>query len=317
MAAPDIRQLVIEHVLELAAAKGVDDVVVIAANSLHRRMTAAGSDLSLLLARTSGRALVPRSATPIRSCLQRRLLRPLLRALTRPEIHGRDLIEPLPGQAVLVANHASHLDAPLILCSLPRALAERTAVGAAADYFFTSKWRALATALVFNGFPLDRHGRRQSPSLITKLVDDGWSLLLFPEGTRSEDGWMTGLRPGAAHLCVGGGIPALPIAIRGSYAAMPRGRTWPRGGRPRVALHFGRPLWPADGESVRDFNARLQAAVARLWDEHDVGWWEALRGSSGGRAADQFTVAEGPAAARWRRVWESTRDLPGRLPAGR
>lgn len=250
--------------------------------------------------RSPGRALVPHSAaqwarpratatfptawarsptaTAIRSYLLRRLLRPMLWASNRPEIHGRDLIESLRVQAVLVANHASHLDAPLILCSLPRAVAERTAVGAAADYFFTSTWRALMTALVFNGIPLDRRGRRQSAGLMMELLEDGWSLLLFPGGTSSEDGWMTGFRPGAAHLCVGAGVPALPIAIRGSFA-MPRGRIWPRKGQPRVAVYFGRPLWPADSESARDFNARLQAAVARLWDEHDVGWWQALRGA--------------------------------------
>jgi 1-acyl-sn-glycerol-3-phosphate acyltransferase len=53
-----------------------------------------------------------------------------------------------------VSNHSSHLDAPLVLCSLPDAWRERTAVGAAADYFFDVWWRASATALVFNAFPV-------------------------------------------------------------------------------------------------------------------------------------------------------------------
>jgi 1-acyl-sn-glycerol-3-phosphate acyltransferase len=55
----------------------------------------------------------------------------------RPRVEGRENLGSLSGPAVFVANHASHLDTPLILGALPRPLASRLAVGAAADYFFT------------------------------------------------------------------------------------------------------------------------------------------------------------------------------------
>lgn len=244
----------------------------------------------------------------VRSGVQRGVLRPLLWSVTRPQVHGRDLLGSVRGPAVFVANHASHLDAPLVLCSLPPDLADRMAVGAAADYFFHVRWRAVVTTLVFNAFPVERRGRAQLPSPAQELIGDGWSLLLFPEGSRSEDGWMSMFRLGPAWLCVTRQIPAVPVAIRGTYAAMPRGRTWPRPGRPGVSVRYGRPMWPREGESARDFGARVEAGIARLWVEQDTGWWRSLRG---GTVEDPVSgprlVPRGPTAAPWRRRWESSR----------
>jgi 1-acyl-sn-glycerol-3-phosphate acyltransferase len=286
-----------------------------------------------------GRAPVPRSAEPrtahktskvfptswarsaparaIRWQLQRNGLRPLLWTVTRPEVHGRDVLASLRGPAVFIANHASHLDAPLILCSLPAALAQRTAVGAAADYFFDVRWRATVTALVFNAFPVDRRGDFRGTGQAQDLLEKGWNLLLFPEATRSNDGWMTSFRLGPARQCVARDIPAVPVAIRGSYAAMPRGRFWPRRSRPPVIVRYGRPLRPLRNESARDFNARMEVAIARLWVEQDIGWWESLReGAIRDTTSVQSSVPRGPTAARWRRVWESTRPIPDRETTG-
>lgn len=274
-----------------------------------------------------GRSRVPRSAEPwtprrergqfpttwartplarvARTALRRGALTPLVWSQTRPRVYGADLLAELAGPVVFVANHSSHLDTPLILGSLPGHLARSVAVGAASDYFFDARWRATVTALVFNAFPIERRGTRHSPSLAPSLLDDGWSLLIFPEGTRSHDGWMAPFRLGAGYLCCLHGVPAIPVAVRGSYAAMPRGRAWPLPGRPTVAVRYGRPLHPREGESGQAFTARLERAVARLWAEHEVGWWTSLRAE----AQDTLELPRGPEAARWRRVWESTRPL--------
>ncbi len=61
-------------------------------------------------------------------------------------------------RSIFVANHASHLDTPLILLSLPDEWRRRTAVAAAADYFFDTWWRAVGSAMVFNTFPIERRG---------------------------------------------------------------------------------------------------------------------------------------------------------------
>ena len=56
------------------------------------------------------------------------------------------------------------------------------------------------------------------------MLADGWSLVIFPEGTRSKDGWMGTFRMGAAFLAHEHGVPVVPVAHRGTFAAMPRGR---------------------------------------------------------------------------------------------
>jgi hypothetical protein len=126
---------------------------------------------------------------------------------------------------------------------------------------------------------------------------------------------MSGLRLGAAHLCCTRGVPAVPIALRGTFGAMPRGRNWPIPGRPTVVVRYGRPLWPAEGEGAREFHQRMSAAIARLWTEEDVGWYRSLR------TAPEAAVARtaGPQGASWRRMWESTRPLAAtdRRPARR
>jgi 1-acyl-sn-glycerol-3-phosphate acyltransferase len=252
-----------------------------------------------------------RLAVTLRSGLQRGLLKPVTWSQTHPVVEGVEYLENLRGPAVFVANHSSHLDAPLIVTSLPRRFADRLAVGAAADYFFDARVRAAATVLFFNAFPVERHGSRRLRSLAVELIDDGWNLLLFPEGTRSEDGWMSAFKPGTAQLCVSKGVPVVPVALRGAYAAMPRGRNWPVPGRPRVSVRYGRPLYPAEGEGFRELRMRMMRAVARLAAEEELGWYGALRAEADGSLAlpGQATVANG---AEWRRIWESTRPLDPR-----
>jgi 1-acyl-sn-glycerol-3-phosphate acyltransferase len=274
------------------------------------------------------RPLVPRSAEPwapapeprefptewarteaarrVREAIHRYALKPLVWSESEPRVHGLDHLEALRGPVVFVANHASHLDAPLILCSLPRRWRERTAVGAAADYFFDVWWRAAGTALVFNAFPVERSGGRRLSDTPWRLLREGWSIVVFPEGTRSPDGWVGRFRPGAARLCTGAGVPAVPVAIRGSFAAMPRGRAWPRPGRHPVSVRFGPPLQPRDGETNREFLDRLTESLARLWDEDRNTWWGSLIGDGG----DRRSSASGPDGPRWLRLWEASRPLP-------
>ena len=276
------------------------------------------------------RTLVPRSAEPFappseprefatawartpatratRELLQTYVLKPLVWNETNPQIGGLDNLDLVSPPVMFVSNHSSHLDAPLVLCSLPKRWREKTAVGAAADYFFDVWWRSMSTALVFNAFPIERTGSRRSTGTARQLVQEGWSLVVFPEGTRSRDGWMQRFRHGAARLAVELEIPVVPVAIRGAYAAMPRGRGWPRRGRFPVSVRYGAPLRPEPGEDFRSVSSRISTAVARLWDEDRTTWWESIRREARG----ETPRPSGPEAANWRRVWEATRPLPSR-----
>src|SRR5438094_6438846 len=176
-------------------------------------------------------------AKAARDALQRYALKPLVWNETSVRVEGLDVLESLRPPVIFVSNHSSHLDAPLVLCSLPPAWREHTAVGAAADYFFDVWWRAAATALVFNAFPVERAGGKgRATHLAGEMLNDGWNLLVFPEGTRSKDGWVRDFRMGAARLAVEHAVPVVPVALRGTYQAMPRGAAWPAKGRKPVTV---------------------------------------------------------------------------------
>jgi 1-acyl-sn-glycerol-3-phosphate acyltransferase len=246
----------------------------------------------------------------VREGVQRFGLGPLLRSEVQPIVHGLDLLQRMgPRAVVFVANHSSHMDTPLILCSLPDNWRRRTAVAAAADYFFDTWWRATGSAVAFNTFPIERRGGTLS-STPGDLLGSGWNVVVFPEGTRSPDGWTRPFRLGAAYLAAQYGVPVVPIGIRGSYAAMPRGRGWPVPGRPPVTVRFGEPIQQREGEGVRELGARIETAVAELVDEDASTWWESKQRS----AAGQTPATAGPDVAQWRRVWASTESPRGERP---
>jgi len=244
-----------------------------------------------------------------RAALQAYALKPLIEFETKPRVEGLDVLLGMRAPVIFIANHSSHLDAPLVLTSLPPAWRERTATGAAADYFFDVWWRAAATALVFNAFPVERSGGKgRATHLAGEMLREGWSLLVFPEGTRSKDGWVREFRMGAARLAVEHAVPVVPVALRGTYQAMPRGASWPAKGRKPVTVRFGRALWPRAGESAADFNQRMRAGLAITLNEDRSTWWDAIRTGTQDDAA-------GPQVARWRRVWEASAPMPERRRA--
>ncbi|MDQ1446651.1 MAG: hypothetical protein QOI20_3115 [Acidimicrobiaceae bacterium] len=224
--------------------------------------------------------------------------RPLLHAVASPDIRGLDRIEQLHGPAVFAANHASHVDTPLLLASLPPRFRHRAAVGAGADYFFDKRWKGALWAFAINAVPIERN--RPSPRsvrLAGSLIADGWSLLIFPEGSRSPDGWGQPHHPGPAYLAARAGVPLVPVHLEGTRRILGKGANRVRPGR--TTITFGAPLHPEADEDARALAARLEAALAVLADEQSSDWWTARK-----RAAAGTTPAlTGPAAPAWRRAW--------------
>ena len=188
------------------------------------------------------------------------MLDPLLAYYTRRRCVGRDKLRRLRAPVILVANHVSHMDTPVILAALPRRVRKRTVVAAAADYFYRNRFIAIAVSMIFNTVPMDRKGGglgKQASGHVDRLLDRGWNLLVFPEGTRSRTGGVGHLRRGAAVLAARHQVSIVPIRIRGTRDAMPPGRFWPsrirsRNGskRHRVSIAFGDPITPSEDVSA-------------------------------------------------------------------
>jgi 1-acyl-sn-glycerol-3-phosphate acyltransferase len=192
------------------------------------------------------------------------VLGPLLRHYTNPRVLGRESLEQAEAPVVFAANHSSHLDTPLILQALPPEWRRRTAVVAAADYFYRNALVAGLVSLAFGTVPIERKAAisRDSAQRLNDVVRERWNLLLYPEGTRSRDGRMGKMRSGAARLAVEHGIALVPIAIVGSHEAMPPGRAWPR--RRPVVVRFGIPITPRPGEDHRALTEKLQVTLEKM-----------------------------------------------------
>ncbi|HYI61558.1 MAG TPA: lysophospholipid acyltransferase family protein [Acidimicrobiales bacterium] len=225
-------------------------------------------------------------------------VRPLVKVVADPERRGYDRLAGLDGPAIFAANHLSHLDAGLLLTSLPEPWRHRAFAGAAADYFFDGRAKATLAALALNAIPIERTKvTRRSAALAAELIEDGWSMVIFPEGGRGSDGWGQPFRAGAAFLSVRTGVPVVPVHLEGTGRILPKGTSKLVPGRTRVT--FGAPLRPGPDEDMRDLSARIEAAVTALADEVAGDWWTARQRAHAG----QSPPLSGPDAGAWRRAW--------------
>jgi 1-acyl-sn-glycerol-3-phosphate acyltransferase len=201
------------------------------------------------------------------------ILAPLLYLYVKRRVDGREVLEPeMTDPVIFVANHSSHLDTPTILRAIPHEWRKRTAVAAAADYFYKSRWRAWSSALVFNTVPMGRTGGGLSNGAsdhVHKLIAENWNLLIFPEGTRSRDGEIGKIRSGAAVIAAQHGLNIVPIWVGGTHEAMPPGQNWPKrlpgrffSRRVKVEVRFGAPIPPRDPSERRE----VMAEVRDFWE---------------------------------------------------
>lgn len=198
---------------------------------------------------------------------QRGVLKGVVWGMMRVRVVDRDKLKGLQKPFVVVANHSSHLDAPLIMGALPRPLARYLAAGAAGDYFFDVWWRRGLTALFFNAFPIDRSGRNPRNVSAKTLLEHGVPILLFPEGTRSKTGAIGHFKPGSAALSASIGAPIVPVALIGAHEAHPRGSKWPTTGLP-LGVVFGAPMTAEPDETPTEFMGRVRTQIIAMYDEH-------------------------------------------------
>ncbi len=179
------------------------------------------------------------------------LTRWLARLCFRIEARGAEHL-PWTGPLLVVTNHSSLLDPPLVGAVTPRPLHYM----AKAELFRIPLFGRLIRAV--NARPVRRGG--SDPAALRealRILEAGGALLVFPEATRGPEGVLREARPGAGMLAVLSGAPVVPVYISGTGRAWPRGRMFPRPAKVRV--HFGKPLH-FEGDSRRDRKAQYVAA---------------------------------------------------------
>lgn len=254
-------------------------------------------------------------ARAIRGFLIEGPMRLTVRTVASPTVSGLDRLSDLlrvdkgdaPAPVIFAPNHHSHIDTGVMLHAIPAAWRRELVVAAAADYFFDAKWKASLSALALNAIPIDRDATsRATFDRLRDVIADGHSLIIYPEGGRSPDGWGQDFKGGAAYLSTRTGAPIIPVHIDGTGEIFGKGAKKLSPGRTTVV--FGTPLTTEDGENTRRFNERIEAAVTRLGDETLTDFWTASRNAAKGISPK----LSGPDALRqkgaghngWRKQWK-------------
>jgi 1-acyl-sn-glycerol-3-phosphate acyltransferase len=183
-----------------------------------------------------------------------------------PKVRGREHLRQLEHPFLLCPSHASHLDFSAVRLALRSRHRRRIAAAVAADYFTVSPLRWFFAAWL-GAFPFNRSGRGGHESIdeALALLQSGWSVLVFPEGTRSRTGAIAPFRPGIGLIAIRSGRQVLPVRILNIHRVLPPGALRPH--RARVEVRFGEPLRADAGENPRAFTGRLEAAVRALGDD--------------------------------------------------
>jgi long-chain acyl-CoA synthetase len=202
---------------------------------------------------------------------------PLGRIFASVDVRGLEHLERLTGPVIFAANHQSHFDTPAILDALPPRWRYRVAPAMAKEFFkahfypeqFSRKAYIQNSAnyylasLFFNAFPLPQRevGTRQTLRYIGDLIGRGFSVLIFPEGRRTDTGDIGKFQPGAAMIAARLEVPVVPVRLEGLDRILHHSWKFPRRGRARVT--FGAPIL-LTGHEYAEMTGRIEAAVRAL-----------------------------------------------------
>jgi 1-acyl-sn-glycerol-3-phosphate acyltransferase len=231
--------------------------------------------------------------------LGRQALRSGMRALYERVLETSVYGRPPPfGGYIVAANHASHLDTGLVKYALGEQ-GEALVALAAKDYFFEDPVRRMYFENFTNLVPMERHGSlRESLRLAGEVIRDGYILLIFPEGTRSETGVMTDFKPSLGYLAMTNRCGILPMYLAGTHEAMPKGRYLPKRGE-RVAAYLG-PYLSYDevvklggtgprSEQYRNITYHVESVIRRL-APRDQAW---TLGDAGTMPMAEYLASQG------------------------
>jgi long-chain acyl-CoA synthetase len=179
---------------------------------------------------------VPKSVVKVGRRVLRRAQRAVYENLLDTKVHGKRYVPPFGGY-IVAANHASHLDMGLCKYALGD-FGDALVALAAKDYFFEDPVRRMYFENFTNLVPMERYGSlRESLRLASDVIRQGYILLIFPEGTRSDTGVMADFKPSLGYLALQNKCGILPMYLAGTHGALPKGSFLPK--EREVAAHVG------------------------------------------------------------------------------
>jgi long-chain acyl-CoA synthetase len=221
----------------------------------------------------------PRSrvASSVRDLGLALVILPLARLFAWLKIEGRENLEHVTAPLIFASNHQSHFDGPSILMALPYRLRRRVAIAASREFFaahfhperfsrrqrFTSSLNFFLASLFFNIFPLPQReaGAMGALRYAGRLISEGWCVLIFPEGDRTDAGEIHAFQPGVAMMASRLGTPVVPVRLEGLERILHKSWRMAKPGRARIK--FGPPL-NLEGDDYTTLAQRVEAAVRSL-----------------------------------------------------
>jgi long-chain acyl-CoA synthetase len=202
---------------------------------------------------------------------------PLTRVFAWVSTEGRDRLDGLEGPVIFASNHQSFMDTPVIMSALPRRWRYRLAPAMAKEFFaahffpekhgrllrFATSLAYYLAALVFNAFPLPQReaGARQTLRYMGDLLENGFSLLVFPEGHHTDTGKIDRFRPGIGMMASRLDVPVVPVRLEGVDRVLHH--TWHMARPGHVRVVFGAPM-RLTGEDYEALAKRVEDAVRGL-----------------------------------------------------
>jgi long-chain acyl-CoA synthetase len=187
---------------------------------------------------------------------------PLVKAGYRIEVKGRANLRGIHEPCLVISNHNMHLDQSILLKSMPSPFRRRVAIAAAASDIFGNRVRGFGSALLGNAFPFAKEGSgvRESLEYVGKMLEDGWHVLIFPEGELTVMGPMKSFKGGVGLLARETGVPVVPMRIDVLRPGFYEGKWLPHP-RARVRVSIGKPLRVDSEMRFGEATALLEQAV--------------------------------------------------------
>lgn len=201
-------------------------------------------------------------ARGLRGLLQTFVVASLARLAYRRSVRGTENLGGSQGVVIYAANHSLHLDNALILRSFPYGIRKRLAVAAAAENW-SSRWLSILYPILGNAFPIARHGPVM-PSLenLGNVLDDKWSVLIYPEGDLYVGKGMQPFKTGVGLIAVESGVPVVPLRLDIHEYGWPS--VVPVVKRGKVSITFGKPMTFNNDHDYQSAAREIEDAVKAL-----------------------------------------------------